>query len=196
MSVTPPQSWRRTWSTTYSFPRCVLRRLEGTSMINASLLRYLVLEGDYVADVPYAAAIVVRAAARWRHRSQARITLPLSNTSRFFTWWSCVLRLSAVVGGTIDASSLPASAYAYPDRHGTAITIVGGANNYAARDAARQQPTPLCESTAPTPRSPTVTSAVARRTRADKRSVYLDIAAACTRARQQSAQLLLSRLGF
>ena len=34
------------------FPQVSSADWEGTSMVNASLLRYLVLEGDYLADVP------------------------------------------------------------------------------------------------------------------------------------------------
>ena len=113
------------------FPAVSSADWEGTSMINASLLRYLVLEGDYLADVPLQLPSLFVLQLDGATTIKPAPTLPLSNTSRF----TALVELrdahfSAVVGGTIDASSLPASAYAYPDRRGyQAITIVGGANN-------------------------------------------------------------------
>ena len=102
-----------------------------TSRVNGSVLRYLVLSGAYRADVPlrlpslfvlqlHADAVITPAA-----------NLTLDNTTTFTGLVEMVdAHYSAVLGGTVDASSLPAAAFAYPYRRGyQAVVIKGGSNN-------------------------------------------------------------------
>jgi hypothetical protein len=102
-----------------------------TSMINSTVLRYLILDGDYLADVPLMLpSLFVLQLAKDATIKPAK-NLSLENTSTFTALVQLHdVHFTAVIGGTIDASSLPASAYKYPYRRGyQAVAIKGGSNN-------------------------------------------------------------------
>eukprot|EP00729_Bicosta_minor_P017317 gene17317-15047_t len=101
------------------------------SMINSTLLRYLELDGTYLADVPLQlpSLFVLQLAPTAVIAPAANLTL--ENTSTFMALVELNdIHFSAVLGGTIDASSLNSSAFEYPYRRGyQAVAIKGGSNN-------------------------------------------------------------------
>jgi hypothetical protein len=104
---------------------------ENISMVNASVLRYLVLDGDYLADVPLRlpSLFVLQLASTASIKPAANLSLENTTTFTGLVEMNDV-RFSAVLGGTVDASSLPAEATDYPYRRGyQAVAIKGGSNN-------------------------------------------------------------------
>ena len=102
-----------------------------TSLINASALRYLLLDGAYLCDIPLRlpSLFVLQLAAGASIRPAANLSLENTTTFTGLVEMSDV-HFSAVVGGTVDASSLPAEAFDYPYRRGyQAVAIKGGSNN-------------------------------------------------------------------
>ena len=101
------------------------------TVVNGSSLRYLVLDGAYLADVPLLlpSLCVLQLTPTATIRPAANLTL--KNTTSFtglVSLWD--VHFSAVVGGTIDASDLPAAAFDYPYARGyMAVAIKGGGNN-------------------------------------------------------------------
>lgn len=118
------------WSTKY-FANVTEEDWEATSHINRTTLRYLVLEGSYLADVPLRLPSLFVLQLQTGTIITPCANLTLDNTTTFTALVEMVdVHFSAVVGGTIDASSLPASALNYPDRSGyMAVAIKGGSNN-------------------------------------------------------------------
>jgi endoglucanase len=109
------------------FPAVSKADWENTSMIDSSVLRYLVLDGDYLADVPLKipSLFVLQLAPTATLKPAANLSL--ANISRFTALVEMAdVHFSAVVGGTIDASSLPP----VPGSRGyEAVAIKGGGNN-------------------------------------------------------------------
>jgi hypothetical protein len=108
---------------------------ENVSMVNGSVLRYLVLDGHYLADVPLRlpSLLVLQLAKTATIKPAANLSI--ENTTTFTGLVEMVdVRFSAVIGGTVDASSLPADASEYPYRRGyQAVAIKGGSNNAVRR---------------------------------------------------------------
>lgn len=101
------------------------------SMVNSSRLRYLVLSGAYLAD----GALRLPSLFVLQMQPDAILTPAANITTHNVTEFSGLVEMrdthfTAVVGGTIDASSLPAWADDYPYSRGwQAVCIKGGSNN-------------------------------------------------------------------
>jgi hypothetical protein len=104
---------------------------KNVSMIDSSVLRYLVLEGHYLADVPLRLPSLFVLQLTDGASIRPATNLSLENTSTFTGLVEMNdVHFSAVIGGTVDASSLPAEAFDYPYRRGyQAIAIKKGSNN-------------------------------------------------------------------
>ena len=121
----------RRWAQEKHFEPVTAADWAETSLINASALRYLLLDGAYLCDVPLRlpSLFVLQLAAGASIRPAANLSLENTTTFTGLVEMSDV-HFSAVVGGTVDASSLPAEAFDYPYRRGyQAVAIKGGSNN-------------------------------------------------------------------
>jgi parallel beta-helix repeat protein len=104
---------------------------QDVSMFNSSVLRYLLLEGDYLADIPLRLPSLFVLHLKDGTTIKPAANLSLENTTSFTGLVEMKdVHFSAVLGGLIDASSLPAAAFLYPYRRGyQAVSIMGGGNN-------------------------------------------------------------------
>lgn len=101
------------------------------SMINSTRLRYLELDGEYQADVPLQLPSLFVLQLTPTATLTPAANLSLQNTTTFTALVEMKdVHFSAVLGGTIDASALNATAFDYPYRRGyQAVAIKGGSNN-------------------------------------------------------------------
>ena len=101
------------------------------SMINSTRLRYLELDGEYQADVPLQLPSLFVLQLTPTAILTPAANLSLQNTTTFTALVEMKdVHFSAVLGGTIDASALNATAFDYPYRRGyQAVAIKGGSNN-------------------------------------------------------------------
>jgi parallel beta-helix repeat protein len=107
------------------FAKITPEDLKKHSFFNSTVLRYLNLTGDYLADQPLQipSMFVLRLAGTMAPAAN----LSTHNVSRFTGMLQLKnVHYSAVIGGTYDASSLPA---VVGSQGYQAITIVGGGNN-------------------------------------------------------------------
>ena len=121
----------RRWAQEKHFDPVTAADWAETSLINASTLRYLLLDGAYLCDVPLRlpSLFVLQLGAGASIKPATNLSLDNTTTFTGLVEMSDV-HFSAVVGGTVDASSLPAEAFDYPYRRGyQAVAIKGGSNN-------------------------------------------------------------------
>ena len=102
----------RRWAQEKHFDPVTAADWAETSLINASTLRYLLLDGAYLCDVPLRlpSLFVLQLGAGASIRPATNLSLDNTTTFTGLVEMSDV-HFSAVVGGTVDASSLPAEAY-------------------------------------------------------------------------------------